>query len=80
MAMIFPSDPPVRIGIPPGTRLVALLRVPDGWQCWLGIRNPQANPSSWEGTYLLLCDDGAVLRVQNDIEPEDIFHVKLSDR
>lgn len=77
---ISPSDPPYHIGIPPGTRLIGLLRVKEGWQLWLAVKNKLDNPSQWVGTYLQCNDDGSVLRVQNDIEPEDIFHVKLSDR
>ena len=70
---------PYLIGIPLGTRLSGLLRVKDGWQVWIAVKDKSANPSQWQGTYLLCNDDGSVIRVQNDIDPEEIFHVKHSD-
>lgn len=74
-----PNDPPYKIGIPPGTRLIGLTRHNNAWQLWLAVKNKADNPSEWVGTYLLCHDDGSVLRIQNDIEPEEVFHVKTSD-
>ena len=74
------SDIPYVIGIPLGTRLSGLQRVKNGWRIWMAVKDKSANPSAWEGTYLLCNDDGSVLRIQNDIDPEEIFHVKLADR
>lgn len=79
-AMKAEKDIPYVIGIPQGTRLSGLLRVKDAWQVWIAVKDKSANPSQWQGTYLLCHDDGSVLRIQNDIEPEEIFHVKLADR
>lgn len=72
------------IGIPPGTRLCAIVRTTynnqRGWQCWLGIQNMQANPSKWRGTFLFCADDGSVTRVQNDGMYEDEFIIKGPDK
>ena len=79
--MTLPSDEniPYRIGVPIGTRLIGLTRHNNAWQLWLAIKNKLDNPSEWEGTYLLCQDDGSVVRIQNDIDPEEIFHVKHAD-
>ena len=79
--MTLPSDEniPYRIGVPIGTRLIGLTRHNNAWQLWLAIKNKLDNPSEWEGTYLLCHDDGSVVRIQNDIDPEEIFHVKPAD-
>lgn len=77
------SDPPARIGIPPGTRLIGLTRTiyaqKPGWQLWIAIKNPPDNPSAWVGTFLFCCDDGQVLRVQNDGDIEDVWEIKPAD-
>ena len=70
---------PYRIGVPIGTRLIGLTRHNNAWQLWLAIKNKLDNPSEWEGTYLLCHDDGSVVRIQNDIDPEEIFHDKHAD-
>ena len=70
---------PYLIGIPLGTRLSGLLRVKNGWQVWIAVKDKSVNPSQWQGTYLLCNDDGSVIRIQNDIDPEEIFHVKHAD-
>ena len=69
-----------RIGIPPRTPFVALFRARDGWHAWIAVRDPQAQYSQWQGTYLALHDDGSADRVTvYDDMHEDIMNIKTKD-
>lgn len=63
------------IGMPLGTRLHRMIRVPNGWMLWLSTRD------YIYGTYLLVYDSGTVERwtVRED-EGDEVFTVRPSDQ
>ena len=68
-----------RIGVPPGTRLQALMRVDDGWLVWTAFNNA-STPERWLGTYLHLKHDGSINRVTvKEDGSEDVFTIRPAD-
>lgn len=62
------------VGLPPGTRLYRIVRLPRGWRLWIATRDYIS------GTYLELFEDGRVLNCTARVdEGEDVFWVRPSD-
>lgn len=73
-----------KIGIPPGTRLMSLMRGSfagvSGWLVWIAINDVHKNPSFWLGTYLFCSDEGGVIRVTVNADgTEDVMPIKNAD-
>lgn len=65
----------IPIAIPPGTKMLRIERVPDGyWKLWLNTNNFK------HGTFLELHDDGSILRttIRTD-DVEETITVKEAD-
>jgi hypothetical protein len=68
-----------RIGIQPRTPFIALFRVKFGWHAWTAVRDMQQPYSKWQGTYLILNDDGTSRRVTiYDDGTEDVINIRRS--
>ena len=62
------------VGLPPGTRLHRIVRLPRGWRLWIATKD------FINGTYLELFEDGRVLNcTARADEGEDVFFVRPSD-
>jgi hypothetical protein len=63
------------VGMPPGTRLYRIVRLPRGWRLWIATRDYIS------GTYLELFEDGRVMNcTARADEGEDMFWVRPSDK
>ena len=66
---------PQRIGLPPGTRILAIDTIPGGWRLWLGTRD------YIHGDFINLMHDGHVERVFVREDDGDQTHViKRADK
>lgn len=64
------SEQPTHIGIPLGTRLIALTMHNGCIHIWTAIRCRPLDYSKWQGTYLQIEPDGCVTRVTRDTAHE----------
>jgi hypothetical protein len=63
------------VGMPPGTRLYRIVRLPRGWRLWIATRDYIS------GTYLELFEDGRVMNCTARVdEGEEVFWVRPSDQ
>lgn len=66
----------IPIGFPPRTRVYHLERVVGvGWRVWIAVdpRTQNRATDKWLGTYLLLCDNGAVQRITHDTDGSELI-------
>lgn len=71
------DDIHARIGIPPHTKLAALFRMQREWHVWIAVRDMQQPYSQWEGTRLILRDNGSVTRVTTyEDGSENVMEIK----
>lgn len=69
------SDSHAIVGLPLGTRLLRLVRKPDGWWAWLGTAGDYVY-----GTYLHIHDNGGIERITIRVdEGDEIITVRPSD-
>ena len=62
------------IGVPLGTRLQRIIRLPNGWRLWI------ATADFVFGTYLELFDDGRILRcTTRKDEGDEVYWVRPSN-
>ena len=63
------------IGVPPGTRLQRIIRLPHGWCLWI------ATNDFMYGTFIELQDSGAILHVVCRVdEGDEIMQVRPADK
>lgn len=78
MTTAMTSLPPLlNIGIPAGTRLLAIQYDGEDWHLWTAIKNRVETPRLWEGTRIVITSIGSVIRVtDNEDGSEERFIIK----